>query len=128
MIVFGSDYRTRARAGRARHQRATSARGRIGRDRGRGCRIASAGDAAIESIAVASVDGDAVAQQTADALARKLGAKVVALGAAGIDLIVVGSQPNDSSRRITLSGSTRTMLNAARGSVLVLPSGVPIGF
>ena len=40
----------------------------------------------------------------------------------GVPLIVVGSQPNDSSRRITLSGASRTMLNAARGSVLVLPS------
>jgi hypothetical protein len=39
---------------------------------------------------------------------------------------VVGSQPNAGSRRITLSGASRTMLNAARGSVLILPSDSPI--
>ncbi len=128
VIVFGSDYRTPP--GRA--EPGTSAQRLL---EGGSVAIAvaaaglrSAGDAAIESIAVSSVDGDTVAQQTADALAGKLGAEVVALGASAIDLIVVGSQPNASSRRITLSGSTRTMLNAARGSVLVLPSGVPVGF
>ena len=63
---------------------------------------------------------------SAQALADKLGAKIVDLGPPTIDLIVVGSQPNASARRITLSGATRTMLNAARGSVLVIPSGAPL--
>ena len=65
-------------------------------------------------------------QQTADALAAKLGASIVEFGAPDIDLIVVGSQPSASSRRITLSGSSRTMLNTARGSVMVVPSGDPV--
>jgi len=69
---------------------------------------------------------DTAAQDTAQALADKLGAKIVELGPPTIDLIVVGSQPNASARRITLSGATRTMLNAARGSVLVIPSGAPL--
>ena len=67
------------------------------------------------------------ARETAEALAGKLGAEIVDLGPP-VDLIVVGSQPSASSRRITLSGSTRTLLNTARGSVLVLPSGVAIDF
>ena len=68
---------------------------------------------------------DATARATAQALAAKLEAEIVDLGPP-VDLIVVGSQPSAASRRITLSGSTRTLLNTARGSVLVLPSGVAI--
>jgi nucleotide-binding universal stress UspA family protein len=126
VIVFGSDYRTPP--GRA--EPGTSAQGLL-EGGSVAIAVAAAGlrtreEAGIGSIAVSSPDGDLTAQQTAEALAGKLGAKLVALGGQEIDLIVVGSQPSASSRRITLSGSTRTMLNSARGSVLVLPSGVPV--
>jgi nucleotide-binding universal stress UspA family protein len=126
MIVFGSDYRTPP--GRA--EPGTSAQRLL---EGGSVAIAvaaaglrSLGDAAIKSISVSAVDGDTAAQQTADTLAAKLGASIVELGGPEADLIVVGSQPSASSRRITLSGSTRTMLNALRGSVLVVPSGDPV--
>ena len=126
VIVFGSDYRTPP--GRA--EPGTSAQGLL---EGGSVAIAvaaaglrSLGDAEIKSIAVSSANGDTAAAQTADALARKLGASIVELGAPDIDLIVVGSPPGASSRRITLSGLSRTMLNAARGSVLVVPSGGPV--
>jgi nucleotide-binding universal stress UspA family protein len=126
VIVFGSDYRTPP--GRA--EPGTSAQRLL---EGGSVAIAvaaaglrSLGDAGISSIAVSTVDGDTAAQATADALAAKLGASVVDLDGGDVDLIVVGSQPSASSRRITLSGSTRTILNAARGSVLVVPSGEPV--
>jgi nucleotide-binding universal stress UspA family protein len=125
VIVFGSDYRTPP--GRA--EPGTSAQRLL---EGGSVAIAvaaaglrSLGEAGIESIAVAAGD-DPAAQASAQALADKLGAKIVDLGPPTIDLIVVGSQPNASARRITLSGATRTMLNAARGSVLVIPSGAPL--
>jgi nucleotide-binding universal stress UspA family protein len=126
IIVFGSDYRTPP--GHA--EPGTSAQGLL-EGASVAIAVAAAGlrtfaDAGIESIAVAAGDGDAAAQQTADALAGKLGAKIVDLGRPTTDLIVVGSQPNASSRRITLSGASRTMLNSARGSVLVIPSGAPV--
>jgi nucleotide-binding universal stress UspA family protein len=44
------------------------------------------------------------------------------------DLIVVGSQPGAPAGRLALSGSARTMLDASRGSVLVVPSGKPLRF
>ncbi len=126
VIVFGSDYRTPP--GHA--EPGTSAQRLL---EGGSVAIAvaaaglrSLGGAQIKSISVSSVDGDTAAAQTADALAAKLGASIVEFGAPDIDLIVVGSHPNTSSRRITLSGSTRTVLNTARGSVLVVPSGDPI--
>ena len=126
VIVFGSDYRTPP--GHA--EPGTSAQRLL---EGGSVAIAvaaaglrSLGDGGIDSIAVSAADGDHAAQETAEALADKLGAKIVELGLPAVDLIVVGSQPNASARRITLSGATRTMLNSARGSVLVLPSGTPI--
>jgi nucleotide-binding universal stress UspA family protein len=126
MIVFGSDYRTPP--GRA--EPGTSAQ-RLLEGGSVAIAVAAAGlrslsDAAINTIAVAGVDGDTAAQETADALAAKLGASIVELGGSETDLIVVGSQPSASARRITLSGSSRTMLNATRGSVLVVPSGDPV--
>ena len=126
VIVFGSDYRTSP--GRA--EPGTSAQ-RLLEGGPVAIAVAAAGlrsvtDAAIKSIAVASVDGDTAAQRTADALAADLGASIVELGGHETDLIVVGSLPGASSRRITLSGSSRTMLNALRGSVLVVPSGDPV--
>ena len=125
VIVFGSDYRTPP--GRA--EPGTSAQ-RLLEGGSVAIAVAAAGlrtlgDAGIESIAVAGGD-DTAAQDTAQALADKLGAKIVELGPPTIDLNDVGSQPNASARRITLSGATRTMLNAARGSVLVIPSGAPL--
>jgi nucleotide-binding universal stress UspA family protein len=126
VIVFGSDYRTPP--GRA--EPGTSAQRLL---EGGSVAIAvaaaglrSQGDVGIGSIAVAAADGDTAAQESAQALADKLGAKIVELGPPTVDLIVVGSQPSASSRRITLSGATRTMLNSARGSVLVIPSGAPL--
>lgn len=126
VIVFGSDYRTAP--GRA--EPGTSAQRLL---EGGSVAIAvaaaglrSLGDAEIRSIAVSTVAGDTAAQATADGLAAKLGASIVDLDGGDVDLIVVGSQPSQSSRRISLSGSTRTALNVARGSVLVVPSGEPV--
>ena len=126
VIVFGSDYRTPP--GRA--EPGTSAQ-RLLEGGAVAIAVAAAGlrtlgEAGIGSIAVAAGDGDTAARETAETLAERLGAHLVELGGEGIDLIVVGSQANASARRITLSGATRTMLNSARGSVLVLPSGVPV--
>ena len=126
VIVFGSDYRTPP--GHA--EPGTSAQ-RLMEGGSVAIAVAAAGlrsvsDAGIESIAVSASDGDTAAQESAQALADKLGAEIVELGPPTVDLIVVGSQPSASSRRITLSGATRTMLNSARGSVLVIPSGAPL--
>lgn len=128
VIVFGSDYRTPP--GRA--EPGTTAQ-RLLEGGPVGIAVAAAGlrslgEATIASIAVAPGDADAAARQTAESLADRLGADLTELGATAIDLIVVGSQPSAAARRITLSGATRTMLNSARGSVLVVPSGAPIRF
>ena len=132
VIVFGSDYRTPP--GRA--EPGTSAQ-RLLEGGSVAIAVAAAGlrtrtEGGIQSIAVAAANGDRAAHESAEALAAKLGAELVDVAPPTppptVDLIVVGSQPNAGSRRITLSGATRTVLNSARGSVLVLPSDTAVRF
>jgi nucleotide-binding universal stress UspA family protein len=125
LIVFGSDYRTPPG-----HAEPPTSAQRVLEIGAIGIGVAAsglrdAGEAKIASIAVPSVEEDKAAQQTADALAAKLGASVTGNGAAA-DLIVVGSQPGAPAGRVALSGSARSMLDASRGSVLVVPSGKPL--
>ena len=126
LIVFGSDYRTPPG-----HAEPTTSAQRLLEIGGIGIAVAAAGlrdnpDASIDSIAVPAVVEDESAKQTAEALAQKLGATVLAAEAADADLIVVGSQPGAPAGRVVLSGSARTMLDASLGSVLVVPSGKPL--
>jgi nucleotide-binding universal stress UspA family protein len=124
LIVFGSDYRTPPG-----HAEPPTSAQRLLEIGATAIGVAAAGlradpGAKIGSIAV--IGGDDAAQQTADALAAKLGAQIVAAGAPLADLIVVGAQPGAPAGRIALSGSARTQLDASRGSVIVVPSGKPL--
>jgi nucleotide-binding universal stress UspA family protein len=123
LIVFGSDYRTPP----GRVEPGTSAQHLL---EGGPIAVAVApaglrtnGGASIESIAVASSDGESAAQETAAALAAKLGARVVEPGAAEIDLIIAASQNGAPEGRVALGGATRAHLDAARSAVIVLPRG-----
>jgi len=126
LIVFGSDYRTPPG-----HAEPTTSAQRLLEIGGIATAVAAAGlraspDRKIGVIAVPAVTEDGAAQQTAEALAPKLGAKVLTAEAADADLIVVGSQPGAPAGRVVLSGAARTMLDASRGSVLVVPAGKPL--
>jgi nucleotide-binding universal stress UspA family protein len=124
VIVFGSDYRTQP--GHAEPPASAQHLLEIG---GTAIAVAAAGLRADPSAKIGSVAvlaGDDAAQQTADALVAKLGASVVTGAAPAADLIVVGSQAGAPAGRVALSGSARTMLDASRGSVLVVPSGKPL--
>jgi nucleotide-binding universal stress UspA family protein len=123
VIVFGSDYRTPP--GHA--EPGTSAQNLL---EGGPIAIAVApaglrteADAAIRSIAVVAPESDAGARRTAEALAARLGATVAGSTNGSADLTVVGSQGGSTDGRIALSGATRSALDSARGSVLVLPTG-----
>ncbi len=129
MIAFASDYRTPP--GHAEPPTSAQRLLEIGAKTPVG--VAAAGlradpDAKIGSIVVLPSDGDDAAQQTADALAAKLGAQIVTADPSVADLIVVGSQAGTPPGRLALSGAARTMLDASRGSVLVVPSGRPVQF
>jgi len=127
LVVFGSDYRTPP--GHAEPPTSAQRLLEIGADVG--IAVATAGlraepDAAIRSITVFPGDSDDAARETAQALARKLGVAAVSADGMSADLIVVGSQLGAPAGRIALSGSVRSQLDAARGSVLVVPAGEPI--
>ncbi len=124
VIVFGSDYRTPPG-----HAEPPASAQRLLEIGGTAIGVAAAGlraDPGAKIGSVAVLPGDDAAQQTADALVAKFGASVVAGAAPTADLIVVGSQPSAPAGRVALSGSARTMLDASRGSVLVVPSGKPL--
>lgn len=128
IIVFASDYRTPP--GHAEPPASAQRLLEIGASP---VGVAAAGlradpDAKIGSIVVLPSGGDDAAQQTADALAVKLGAQIVTAEPPVADLIVVGSQAGAPPGRLALSGAARTMLDASQGSVLVVPSGRPVQF
>lgn len=124
LIVFGSDYRTppgHAEPGNTAQHMLEGASVAIA--------IAAAGlrtdkDGAIGSISVAAGNADNAAINTAKGLADGLGAALDGNGDGSADLFVVGSPGPEG--RIGLSGLTRTQLNSARGSVLVVPHGTPV--
>ncbi len=127
IVVFGSDYRTQP--GHAEPPNSAQRLLEIG---GTAVGVAASGLRAeepqsIATIAVVSPDGDDTALRSAEALAGERGGQVGGLDGGKADLIVVGSQPGAPAGRVALSGAARTALDASRGSVLVVPSGKPLG-
>jgi nucleotide-binding universal stress UspA family protein len=121
LILFGSDYRTppgRVEPGGSAQGLLEASPVAIG--------VAAAGlrTQAGETIRTISVAGNSngAARQTAEALASALGAEILD-GGGNADLILVDSQSNGPDGKITLGGSTRALLDSARGSVIVLPRG-----
>jgi nucleotide-binding universal stress UspA family protein len=126
LIVFGSDYRTapgRAEPGNAAQRLLDGGPVAIA--------VASAGlrlhpDAPIRTITVPSPAEDPAVAPTASALAATLGARVALDGPPVGDLILVGSRASIGPGRVSLTGSARSALNTARGSVLILARETPL--
>jgi len=126
VIVFGSEYRT-ARG----HVDPQATAKRLLEGGPVALALAPAGYAeanhkAIRTIRAVSEDGDPCTLETAEALAHKLGADVVASGAA--DLVVVGSKPGTVNGRVTVSAAAEYLIELAGCPVLVLPRGVSVRF
>ena len=127
LIVFGSDYRTspgRAEPGNTA-QRLLDAGSPVA------IAIAAAGfrarmDRPIASIAASTRDIDPDVGATVGTVAPKFGATVTTVDREPADLIIVGSAPGAAPGRIALAGATRSMLNSANGSVIVLAAGTPL--
>lgn len=123
IIVFASDYRTppgRSEPGNTAQRLleggpvavAVAAAG-----------LRASGADAIHAIAAFGGPDDGCAAQAAEALAQNLGASVVAPGGGHADLIVVGSPASSGEGRLGVSGLSRSQLNTALGSVLIVPYG-----
>jgi nucleotide-binding universal stress UspA family protein len=77
---------------------------------------------------VAVGDADGGARQTAEALARALGATVEPVAGEQTDLLVIDSRADAPQGRVSLSSSASHLIETARYPVLVVPRGVTIGF
>ena len=127
LIIFGSDYRTspgRAEPGNTA-ERLLDAGSPVA------IGIAAAGfrtriDTPIGSIAASTRDTDADVGATVGTLAPKFNATVTTVDREPADLIIVGAAPGATPGRIALAGATRSMLNSANGSVIVLAAGTPL--
>jgi hypothetical protein len=126
LIVFGSDYRTPP----GRVEPGGSAQGLL-EDGAVAIAVAAAGlrtrsDAQVKTVSVAG-EADGVAAATARSVVEALGAELIP-GRHDADLILVDSRSGAADGRVALDGSTRSHLESARGSVIVLPRGVALTF
>lgn len=128
IIVFGSEYRT-AR-GHVDPQ-ATAKRLLDGGPVAVG--LAPAGFAEqteprVATILAADEEGDPCPRETAETLARMLGAEVASQPSRDADLLVVGSKSGTVTGRVTVSAAVEYVVELATCPVLVLPRGVAIHF
>ena len=82
----------------------------------------------IGTVAAISEDGDPCTRETAEALARGLGATVAERPGRDADLVVVGSKPGTVGGRVTISAAAEYLIELARCPVVVLPRGVALTF
>lgn len=127
LIVFGSDYRTAA--GHVSPQKSTqtlldggSVALAIAPANYRSERACTFG-----RLGLLACPGDDAALATAHDVAESLGARVTT-DEPYVDLLVVGSRPEASDRRVLISGSAQNAIDNATSPVLVLPRGVSVRF
>jgi nucleotide-binding universal stress UspA family protein len=127
VIVFGSEYRTAAN-----HVQPQASAQRLLEGGPFAIALAPAGlrlkDYSIGSIAAINEAGDPSAVETAEILAGKLGAQIVARASQGADLLVLGSTPGTALGRVAISASTAYVIETTSCAVLVVPRGTVIGF
>jgi nucleotide-binding universal stress UspA family protein len=126
VIVFGSDYRTPPG-----HAEPGNTAQRLLEGGPVAIAVAQAGlrtriGEPIRTIGVPPPAADGTTTSAANALVETLGAEIVTPAGQAVDLLVVGSSADATPGRVNLSGSVRSELNSARGSVLVLPQGTNV--
>jgi nucleotide-binding universal stress UspA family protein len=84
-------------------------------------------DAGIQRI-VAVGDGEGGARQTAESLARALGATVEPVAGEQTDLLIIDSRPEVEPGRLSVSSSATHLIEIATSAVLVLPRGGALQF
>jgi nucleotide-binding universal stress UspA family protein len=127
-VVFGSDYRTPV--GQVAPQ--TSARRLL---EGGPAAVALApaglrdqGRVSVSKVGLIPDGGDPGAEQTARSLAAAVGGAVAKSTDEKLDLLVVGSRPEASPGRVTVSAATEYAIENAACPVLVVPRGVAVTF
>lgn len=127
VIVFGSEYRTAPgtiKPGIPAHKLLLGGPAAIA--------VAPVGLHLNPSISVNTIgildEGDQGARESAGSLATALGAEVAEHGSGPVDLLVVGSRPESSQGKVTLSAASDYVIETATCPVLVTRRGVGINF
>jgi nucleotide-binding universal stress UspA family protein len=127
VIVFGSEYRTAnglVKPGISAHKLLLGG--------GSAIAVAPAGLRSNPALSVNTVgfidEGDPAARQTAESLARALGAAVAEHGSGPVDLLVVGSRKEAPAGKVVLSAASDYAVEAANYPVLVIPRGTTLDF
>jgi len=127
LVAFGSEYRTPAG-----HVAPGGSAQRLLSGGPVGVALAPAGmrdgRREIQTVGAIAEAGDRGATETAEALARALGAALAERYDTGVDALVVGSHPAGVPHRVTLSAAARYVIETARCPVIVLPRGRRIEF
>ena len=128
MIVFGSEYRT----AKGHVDPQASAR-RLIEGGPVAVGLAPAGfyevdGYSVTTIGAASAGGDPSVHETAESLARSLGANLAQRATSKVDLMVVGSRAGTATGRVALSGAAEYLIELALCPVVVLPRGVALTF
>ena len=125
VIVFGSEYRTAPG-----HVDPQATARRLLEGGPVALALAPAGFAAngrsVKTVRPISEDGDPCTRETADSIARGLGAEVVDRASGEADLLVVGSKPGTVNGRVTISAAAEYLIELSRSPVVVLPRGVAV--
>jgi nucleotide-binding universal stress UspA family protein len=127
IIVFGSDYRTRAghvaigRSAQTLLEGGPAALALAPFD------YAAAGDHEIHRVGVLTGSADEAAIETAFSIAERLDAKVVDADR-GVDLLVVGSRMEGREGRVTITSRAQNAIEEATAPVLIVARGVALHF
>jgi nucleotide-binding universal stress UspA family protein len=130
VIVFGSEYRTAkglVKPGISAHKLLLGG--------GSAIAVAPAGlwsdtgqtIGAVETVGVIE-EGDPAARQTAEGLAKVLGASVVNHDMQPVGMLVVGSRPEAPEGKVVLSAKSDYAVEAATYPVIVIPRGTAVAF
>jgi nucleotide-binding universal stress UspA family protein len=82
----------------------------------------------VETVAAVTENGDPSARETAESLARGLGAAVAERGGPDVGLVVIGSRPGAVDGRVTLSSAAWYLVETVRCPVLAVPRGKSVRF
>ena len=128
VIIFGSEYRTATG-----HVQPQASADRLLEGGPLAVAVAPAGlrdrpDFRIGTVAAVNELGDSSAQDTALALADRLGATVADRPGENVDLIIVGSRTGASPGHVTISAAGRYLIETVHSPVLVVPAGTTVTF
>ncbi len=127
IVVFGSDYRTSPGHVAPQQSAQTLLEGGPAAVAIAPANYGAQRNSVIDRIGLLAEPGDEAAEETASALAERLGSTVVR-EERGVDLLVVGSRSEARPGYVTISARAQNAIEASSAPVLVLARAIPVRF